>query len=45
MLGIDNLYVAYERVVANRRFENGGAAGVDGITVGELQAFTGTRTE
>jgi hypothetical protein len=34
MLGIDNLFAACERVV-----RNGGAAGVDGMTVGELQPY------
>jgi hypothetical protein len=36
VLSIDNMFNACERVVANRRFENGGAAGVDGMAVEEL---------
>jgi group II intron reverse transcriptase/maturase len=39
MLGTDNLSAACGRVVANRSFENGGAAGVDRVTVEELQPY------
>ncbi|MDR2741866.1 MAG: hypothetical protein LBB98_06885 [Treponema sp.] len=39
MLSINNMIDTCERVVANRRFENGGAAGVDGMRVEELQPY------
>lgn len=40
MLEGDNLRLAYKRVV-----QNGGAPGVDGVTVAELQAYLKTHWE
>ena len=40
MLGRENLLLAYKRVV-----QNGGAPGVDGVTVAELQAYLKTHWE